>query len=150
MRLTPSDRARAAEAPVKAAPRQTRQLDATFRALRDATDHPTAEQVLTRVRSWLPKVSRGTVYRNLGKLVGDGRVQLVPVDRAARYDARLDAHDHFVCRVCGAVLDVPLRAAGENPPLTLDGHIIEAIERTYHGCCRTCAASDPGSSEEGR
>jgi Fe2+ or Zn2+ uptake regulation protein len=148
--LTPSDRARAATPPAKPAPRQTRQLDATFQVLRDATDHPTAEQVLTRVRASLPKVSRGTVYRNLGKLVGDRRVQLVPVDRAARYDARLDAHDHFVCRLCGAVLDVPLRATGENPPVTLDGHIVEAIERTYHGCCRLCAASDPGSSEEGR
>jgi Fur family transcriptional regulator, peroxide stress response regulator len=154
MRLTPEHlrRARAA-VPPKPAPRHTRQLDRTFEVLREATDHPTAEQVLTRVRSSLPKVSRGTVYRNLAKLVGEGRVQLVPVDRAARYDARLDAHDHFVCRRCGSVFDVPLRTAREWAPDILDGHVVEAMERTYHGCCRSCAVSAQAvqrTREEGR
>lgn len=150
MRLTP-ERARPVGS-ARPAARQTRQLDATLQVLRDATDHPTAEQVLTRVRSSLPTVSRGTVYRNLAKLVGDGRVQVVPVDRAARYDARLDAHDHFVCRRCGTVFDVPLRSVRERPPGSLDGHVVEAMERTYHGSCRSCAAPDETRepSEEAR
>ena len=100
------------------------------------------------MRSALPGVSRGTVYRNLSKLVGEGRVLLVPVARAARYDARLDPHDHFVCRRCGAVLDVPLGTRKESGPPTLAGHVVEAIERTYHGSCRACAAAP--EAEEGR
>jgi Fur family transcriptional regulator, peroxide stress response regulator len=148
--LTPG-RARRAEAPAaKPASRQTRQLDATLQVLCEATDHPTADQVLTRVRSSLPKVSRGTVYRNLAKLVGDGRIQLVPVDRAARYDARLDAHDHFVCRRCGSVFDVPLRRARETAPDLVDGHVVEAMERTYHGRCRSCAIAESAMREEAR
>jgi Fe2+ or Zn2+ uptake regulation protein len=131
---------KAAEATARGAvPRHTRQLEATYQVLRMATDHPTADQVLARVRDSLPAVSRGTVYRNLAKLVGDGRLRVVPVNRVARYDARLDAHDHFVCAECGAVLDVPARAAAESLPPSLEGHVVQGVARTYHGRCSRCA-----------
>ena len=54
-------------------PRATRQLDATLRVLLGSDQHPTAEQVLHAVRAELPAVSRGTVYRNLAKLVATER-----------------------------------------------------------------------------
>ena len=48
--------------------RQTRQLLAVFDAVSAARDHPTAEEVCARVRRQWPRVSLGTVYRNLQKL----------------------------------------------------------------------------------
>jgi Fe2+ or Zn2+ uptake regulation protein len=125
-------------------PRHTRQLEATYQVLRLATDHPTADQVLARVRGTLPAVSRGTVYRNLAKLVGEGLVRLVPVSRVARYDARIDVHDHFVCCDCGTVLDVPARAAAETLPGSIEGHAVHAVTRTYHGRCGECARLPAG------
>jgi Fe2+ or Zn2+ uptake regulation protein len=104
-----------------------------------ALDHPTADQVLARVRASLPAVSRGTIYRNLAKLIGDGRVHLVPVGRVARYDARLDSHDHFLCGECGAVLDVAPGVATDANPASLEGHAVAGVTRTYHGRCRGCA-----------
>lgn len=124
-------------------PRQTRQLEATYEVLRVASDHPTADEVFARVRRTLPSIGRGTVYRNLAKLTGDGRLRLVSVGRAARYDARTDPHDHFVCGGCGAVLDVPARTGTR--PETIDGHEVEGVTRTYHGRCRRCTRPQPRS-----
>jgi Fe2+ or Zn2+ uptake regulation protein len=122
--------------------RSTRQLDATFRVLFESREHPTAEQVYHAVRRQLPSVSRGTVYRNLGKLVASERVRLVHVhDRCARYDARLEPHDHFFCSRCTMLLDVEIRATARprRPSrVRIRGHRIEGRTLTYFGLCRGC------------
>jgi len=130
--------------------RSTRQLDATFRVLFASREHPTAEQVYRAVRREMPAVSRGTVYRNLGKLLSTKRVRLVHVhDRCARYDARLDPHDHFLCTRCTALLDVESRAASRRPvDARVGGHRVEGRTLTYHGVCRRCEAIT--STREGR
>ena len=51
--------------------RLTRQLAAVHDVVSAARDHPTAEDVWVRVRRRLPRVSLGTVYRNLQRLVED-------------------------------------------------------------------------------
>ncbi|MGH3055349.1 MAG: transcriptional repressor, partial [Gaiellaceae bacterium] len=48
--------------------RRTRQLTAVADVVNAAHDHPSAEEVHRRVRRKLPRVSLGTVYRNLQKL----------------------------------------------------------------------------------
>ena len=45
--------------------RRTRQLAAVADVVNAAHDHPSAEDVHRRVRRKLPRVSLGTVYRNL-------------------------------------------------------------------------------------
>lgn len=118
--------------------RRTRQLEAIYEVLARASDHPSAESVFRRVRGSLPRVSRGTVYRNLAKLLDEGRIRLVPSpDRSARYDARLDDHDHFVCIRCGAVIDVPARSAPRSA-VRIDGHLALEVDQTYRGRCRSC------------
>src|SRR5215471_3240640 len=89
--------------------RRTRQLETTHAVLAAASDHPTAEQVLRRVRKHLPRVSLGTVYRNLDKLRALGQLRVVNVGPGvARYDALLAEHDHFLCERCEAVIDLPV------------------------------------------
>jgi len=130
----------AARRPQPVRRRATRQLDATFRVLAESTQHPTAEQVYQAVRADLPAIGRGTVYRNLTKLVSAGSVRLVHVhDRSARYDARLDPHDHFLCTRCAMLLDVErgqskVRSAGAR----MRGHRVEDRSLTYFGMCRCC------------
>jgi Fur family peroxide stress response transcriptional regulator len=120
--------------------RATRQLDATLRVLMLSDAHPTAEQVFHAVRAELPAVGRGTVYRNLGKLVAAERVRLVHVhDRCARYDARLDPHDHFVCTRCTMLLDVDHGRAKLGPGRgRVRGHRVDRRTLTYFGVCRHC------------
>jgi hypothetical protein len=46
-------------------PRNTKQLEVVWEAVKDDNSHPTADQVYDKVRERLPNVSLGTVYRNL-------------------------------------------------------------------------------------
>ena len=135
--------AEASARPASAAPqRSTRQLDATFRVLFGSREHPTAEQVFRAVRRELPTISRGTVYRNLGKLLAARRVRLVHVhDRCARYDARLDPHDHFLCTRCTMLVDVesaPSSHRRVRPRARVRGHRVEGRTLTFYGVCRGC------------
>jgi Fe2+ or Zn2+ uptake regulation protein len=67
--------------------RATRQLAVIYDALIATPDHPTAEQLFQRVRGVLPRVSLGTVYRNLDKLREQGRLRIVRLEGGqAHYD----------------------------------------------------------------
>jgi Fur family transcriptional regulator, peroxide stress response regulator len=73
-----------------------------------ATDsHPTAELVHRMVRRRLPRVSLGTVYRNLRVLVAEGLVNELPGPGPhARFDGNTSDHHHFTCLGCGRIVDV--------------------------------------------
>src|SRR5262249_10873483 len=73
--------------------------------LRGTDAHPTAEIVHRLVRRRLPRVSLGTVYRNLRLLVAEGLAAEIQGPHA-RFDANMDAHHHFTCMRCGRIVDV--------------------------------------------
>jgi Fur family peroxide stress response transcriptional regulator len=132
-----------ASPPPTSGQRSTRQLDAVYRVLCASDAHPTAEQVFGAVRAAMPAVSRGTVYRNLAKLVAAGRVRIVHVhDRCARYDARLEPHDHFLCLGCTMLLDVAAPRVGDGRSRSrIRGHRVAARVVTWLGTCRSCEAA---------
>jgi Fe2+ or Zn2+ uptake regulation protein len=121
--------------------RSTRQLITTYEVLAAASDHPTAEQILLRVRARLPRVSLGTVYRNLEKLRAQGRLRVVNIGPGvARYDALLTDHDHFFCEACAAVIDVPPPPdQGDVQPLCRAGYVVRVRSVVIYGLCRGCA-----------
>ena len=45
--------------------RKTKQRDAILRVLRNTKTHPTVQWIYDQVRSEIPNISMGTVYRNL-------------------------------------------------------------------------------------
>src|SRR2546430_1670149 len=86
--------------PTHAGPRKrrTRQLEQVFAALQGDHSHPFAHEIYRRVRQKLPRISLGTVYRNLHSLVEEGKIRTLLLDgQAARYDPETSEHDHFVC-----------------------------------------------------
>jgi Fe2+ or Zn2+ uptake regulation protein len=120
--------------------RSTRQLTAVFEAVKAQRNHPTAHQVYTRVRSEFPHVSRGTVYRNLGKLHRQGRIRVVRLaDLPTRYDAVVEEHDHFICEACGDVTDLCQSPNGAAAELGRSGYIVHSQSVTYNGLCPICA-----------
>jgi len=124
--------------------RQTRQLTAVYDVVSAAHDHPTAEEVHARVRRRLPRVSLGTVYRNLQKLAAQRQVRIVHLaQRPARYDGMVETHDHFVCEQCGGLTDLPRTeaAAPRCAPLTEAGFGVRAHAVTFYGICPTCAVA---------
>jgi len=126
--------------------RHTRQLAAVLEVVGDADDHPTAEDVYTRVRCRLPRVSLGTVYRNLQKLVAQQRLRVVQLPhRAARYDSMLQPHDHFLCERCGTLTDWVREDRPQLDSSALDqaGYLVHAHSLTLYGVCPDCRAAAP-------
>lgn len=71
--------------------------------------HPTAEQVYDIARKTYPKISLGTVYRNLNQLSEHGILKKICSSYGSvRFDGRTDAHFHMNCTSCGRVFDVEL------------------------------------------
>ena len=87
--------------------RETRQRRVVYDTIKNTYSHPTADWVFEQVRHTLPKVSLGTVYRNLGVLKEEGLVQeIYGNDRRAHYDADISPHAHFICESCDQITDV--------------------------------------------
>ena len=123
--------------------RRSVKRDAILSLLRSVQCHPTAEWVHGELRKEYPDLSLGTVYRNLRQLAGVGLIRSVGVvDGQERFDGNVSPHGHFVCRECGAVLDVDLpeldlSALADSPP-----GLITGVEVRLTGLCRECLEKD--------
>ena len=54
--------------------RYSHQRERIFRAVSERCDHPTANMVYEQLKLEMPRLSLGTVYRNLNQLADAGRV----------------------------------------------------------------------------
>ncbi len=71
-------------------------------------DHPSADELYEAVRKELPRISLGTVYRNLLSLAEEGQVRILDTGSGhRRFDPNTSEHAHFRCLKCGRVEDVP-------------------------------------------
>ncbi|MEW5994187.1 MAG: transcriptional repressor [Candidatus Zixiibacteriota bacterium] len=121
--------------------RNTRQRQVILEELRKLTSHPTAADLYEVVRKRLPKISLGTVYRNLELLAQNRTIQkLDMVGSEARFDGNPDRHCHVRCNVCGRVGDLqdlppdPLRKKiREANGWEISGYRIE-----FEGTCPKC------------
>ena len=89
--------------------RYSHQRERIFRAVAESCEHPTANMVYEELKSDMPRLSLGTVYRNLNQLADAGRLKKIPLaDGSCRFDKTTEAHSHIVCQICGCVADVHL------------------------------------------
>ena len=109
--------------------------------------HPTADEVYEAVRRRLPRISLGTVYRNLEALSEAGLVLKLELAAAQkRFDITTSKHYHVRCVECGrvddCVLDLPLdleRALRSSNGYEVVGHRLE-----FTGICPNCNKSKEG------
>lgn len=88
--------------------RMTRQRRIILRELRKVKTHPSADELYEIVRQYLPRISLGTVYRNLEMLSKIGEIRKIEVGGAIkRFDGNTTEHYHVRCMVCGRIEDVP-------------------------------------------
>jgi len=87
----------------------TQQRRVIMEELKKLDTHPTAYGVYELVRKRLPKISLGTVYRNLEILFEFGMIQkLETAGTQKRFDGVTANHYHVRCTKCGRVADVPV------------------------------------------
>ena len=121
--------------------RSTRQRTIVLEIVGRAKTHPTAEEVFTIARKKLPEISLATVYRNLHLLAEEGKIREVQfAGGTLRYDGMTMEHEHFCCRSCGMVQDLPasipdhtIAALQERLGVTLERYSLD-----YYGLCKKC------------
>ena len=130
--------------------RITRQRKVILEGLRNTTSHPTAAEIYDIVRQELPRVSLGTVYRNLETLSRDGHILKLDLDEGQkRFDGRTNHHYHLRCLRCGSVLDIDLdpqteivKKANRTNNCLVTGHKLE-----FFGLCPQCL-KDQGTKNQ--
>lgn len=121
--------------------KHSRQREALLETLRNREDHPTAEQLYIDLKPQIPKLSLGTVYRNLSLLEEQGELARVSVaGNTERYDGKVHEHYHFSCNECGALRDISL------PVIKDIDEVVESITNAdvkshsliFYGICEKC------------
>lgn len=119
----------------------SRQRELVLQAVLEHPVHPTANTVYQLARRKDPKISLGTVYRNLNFLSEMGLLRKISMPVGSdRFDGRLDEHYHMACTCCGRVFDVECEALRGFDREILAGQGFEV--REHHllltGVCREC------------
>lgn len=122
----------------------SKQKEAIREYLDGRLDHPTADQVYDAVKSKVPSISRGTVYRNLGIMVEEGELEKVDLgDGAEHFDPNTEKpHGHFRCNCCGEIMDIAIARMSSLAKRCADetGGEIDKVDVIISGTCKKCLA----------
>ncbi|MDR2888891.1 MAG: transcriptional repressor [Lachnospiraceae bacterium] len=115
----------------------SRQRETIKEFLLSREDHPTADIVYLNVRRSYPRISLGTVYRNLNLLAAIGDISRICIgDSVDRYEANTAAHCHFICQTCGQIFD-------------LNTGMNETVLGTVNAGAKDAGAKDAGAKDVG-
>ncbi len=123
--------------------RITKQRKVILEQLKKHKDHPGADIIYSEVREILPKISLGTVYRNLEKLAESGTILKIESGTSHnRFDPSAEPHPHFRCLKCGKVEDIPLEINVPLLPETatwVSERTVKSSTLEYSGYCAECS-----------
>ena len=124
--------------------RMTRQQAVILEELRKLKSHPTADELYSIVRERLPRISLGTVYRNLDFLADSGEIRrLEAAGSTKRFDGDISHHQHVRCIYCGRIGDVEdVQQAPTIEGMHAMGFASILNSRVeYDGVCEICSKS---------
>ena len=120
----------------------SRKRDAILEKIRSTTIHPTADWVFQELRPDYPDLSLATVYRNLSLFKEGGEIiSVATVDGQERFDGCTKPHGHFICKQCGAVIDVEVTTDQQDVASSLEQAQrcqVDRVDFTAHGVCAIC------------
>lgn len=122
--------------------RKTKQREVILDELMKLRTHPSADELYGRVKKRLPRISLGTVYRNLDALSRDGVIRRIEsAGSRRRFDADTGNHHHIRCVTCGRIDD--LEACAERPKDDArvakgTGYRVLGRSIEYLGVCPAC------------
>ncbi|MCX5752928.1 MAG: transcriptional repressor [Candidatus Krumholzibacteria bacterium] len=129
--------------------RRTKQREVILDELVKLRTHPSADELYGRVKKRLPRISLGTVYRNLEILSREGIIRrLETAGSQRRFDGDTGDHQHIRCVSCGCIDDL---AAGADrarcDALVAKGTGYRVLGRRveYLGICPSCRKKSGGS-----
>jgi len=125
--------------------RQSVQRNRILEMLKETKVHPTADWIYSELKKEFPKLSPGTVYRNLGILADLGEIKKISFGSTFdRYEADLSQHCHLICEKCDSITDIILSGckdlldkAEELSEFKIREHRIE-----FYGTCSACLSKE--------
>ncbi len=124
--------------------RNSRQRTRMIEILQATDTHPTADKIYEKLKKEFPKLSLGTVYRNLSVLVDQGLVRKIHFGSTFdRFEANMNQHYHLICEKCKSIIDFTMpiyddlnKKAAQLTSFSVKRHIIE-----FYGICQGCSKS---------
>jgi len=121
--------------------RYSKQRERLLGVLRSTTLHPTADWLYAKLKKEFPRLSLGTVYRNLAILTDLGLVKkLHHGSTFDRFDANIKPHCHMICESCGRIMDLELQLPPDlhRQATDLAGFVVTYHRFDFFGRCETC------------
>ena len=121
--------------------RITKQRQLILDELCKLKSHPTADELYYLLRKKMPKISLGTVYRNLEILSDQGLIQKLDIGGTQkRFDGDASTHYHVRCIKCGRVddLDIPPNTTFEREARKVTDFHIVRHRLEFSGFCPDC------------
>lgn len=123
----------------------THQRTVIYEELLATKDHPTPEAVYERVKTRIPAISLGTVYKNIKTFLDAGLLKEVSLHHGTqRLDPNTAEHHHLICIYCRRIVDLPDEDIG---PLQWNnegtaGFRVERVSVELLGACPDCIGSN--------
>ncbi len=121
--------------------RMTRQRQVILEELRATDQHPSADDLYGRVKEKLPRISLGTVYRNLEILTELGEIQTLSLaGNLKRFDGTSRNHYHMRCMHCDQLVDAPLEVIDSLERILQDKTEFRILSHQleFTGICPAC------------
>lgn len=119
----------------------TRQREVVLQVIREIDGHLTASEVFSAAKVRLPTISFATVYNSLRYLKEAGRIAEIQFGNgASRFDRLTSRHDHAICTLCGALVDIEMEHPAQlaEQAAALSNFVAESLEFTLRGKCPAC------------
>jgi len=121
--------------------RQSKQRNRILELLHSTDSHPTADWIYEQIKKDFPRLSLGTVYRNLSILTRQGLVKKIHFGSTFdRFEANVKPHYHLICESCGKICDFEMtiyeninEQAKQLTNFNINHHKIE-----FFGICEDC------------
>ncbi len=132
--------------------RMTNQREMILRELKKSKKHLTADELYTRVKKYMPRISLATVYRNL-EILSDARMirKLEISGRQKRFDSELEDHDHIYCVQCHCIENLDIgKSEVVLDSVDTKGYTVTGRRLEVTGICPKCQEKNMKAAEKAK
>lgn len=85
----------------------SKQREIIYQYILENPNHLSADLIYSALKPTNPKLSLGTVYRNLTQLHEANIIKKISLPNLVdRFDKNLKPHGHLICKECGEIIDI--------------------------------------------
>ena len=108
--------------------------------------HPTVDEIYNELKEKNPALSKTTVYNSVDILRENGLIQSITISGSElRYDFKHGMHHHFLCNICGEIIDIDVECPNLGSMLKC-GHEVEEVHGYFKGTCTKCLEKRAGKN----